>query len=172
MSLAPLMGLPGKVKTLLDRLTATRAGNLDNLNTPVSSRAAAATALSTANWTNTRAGNLDRLDTTVASRAAQSSVDTLLTRVPSIIPMSPIASIQRGTVVINFDAVTVTISSVDMGKSFLLFSVDSESATSTADELADKFYIRGKIDTPTQLRFDRRGSSGSVAINWQVVEHV
>jgi len=63
MSLAPLMGLPGKVKTLLDRLTATRAGNLDNLNTTVSSRAAAATALSTANWTNTRAGNLDTIPT-------------------------------------------------------------------------------------------------------------
>ena len=59
MSLAPLMGIPGKVKTLLDRLTSARASNLDNLNTTISSRAAASTALSTATWTNTRAGYLD-----------------------------------------------------------------------------------------------------------------
>jgi len=89
MSLAPLMGLPGKVKALLDRLTATRAGNLDNLNTTVSSRAAAATALSTANWTNTRAGNLDRLDATVASRASQSSVDSVLSSVGGGVPRAP-----------------------------------------------------------------------------------
>lgn len=46
-----LMGLPGKAKTLLDRLTDTRASALDNLNAALSSRAPAATALSNATWT-------------------------------------------------------------------------------------------------------------------------
>lgn len=62
MSLAPLMGIPGKLKTLLDRLTATRAGYLDNLDATVSSRAPSSTALSTSNWTAARAGYLDNLN--------------------------------------------------------------------------------------------------------------
>lgn len=56
-----LAGVPGKLKTLIDRLTATRAANLDNLNATISSRAAASTALSSAVWTDTRAGKLDLL---------------------------------------------------------------------------------------------------------------
>ena len=56
-----LAGVPGKLKTMLDRLTATRAANLDNLNTTISSRAAASTALTNAVWTDARAGKLDLL---------------------------------------------------------------------------------------------------------------
>ena len=57
-----LLGVPGKLKTLTDRLTSGRAANLDNLNATVSSRAAAASALSNATWTDARAGKLDKLD--------------------------------------------------------------------------------------------------------------
>lgn len=57
-----LAGVPGKLKTLIDRLTATRAANLDNLNTTISSRAAASTALTNAVWTDARAGKLDKID--------------------------------------------------------------------------------------------------------------
>lgn len=49
--IASLIGIPGKMKTLLDRITSGRAANLDNLNATISSRAAAATALSNAVWT-------------------------------------------------------------------------------------------------------------------------
>ena len=56
-----LAGVPGKLKTMLDRLTATRAANLDNLNTTISSRAAASTALTNAVWTDARAGKLDSI---------------------------------------------------------------------------------------------------------------
>lgn len=63
MSLAPLLGLPGKVKTLLDRLTATRAGYLDNLDAAVTTRAPSSTALSSATWTSARAGYLDKINT-------------------------------------------------------------------------------------------------------------
>lgn len=47
-----LLGLPGKIKILADRLTAPRAALLDNLDAAISTRAPAATALSTATWTN------------------------------------------------------------------------------------------------------------------------
>lgn len=43
-------GLGGKLKTLLDRLTAGRAAAIDNIDVPVSTRAAAATALSSGTW--------------------------------------------------------------------------------------------------------------------------
>lgn len=59
-------GVPGKLKTLTDRLTSARAGYLDNLNTNLAVLPApASTALSTAQWTNARAGYLDTLNTGV-----------------------------------------------------------------------------------------------------------
>ncbi len=76
---------------LLKRLTTARTDNLDNLNTTITSRAPASTALSTDNWSNTKSTYLDgpissrangshwtttlasnvstRLDTTISSRA-------------------------------------------------------------------------------------------------------
>jgi hypothetical protein len=49
------------VDELEARLTAVRAGKIDNLDTLISSRAVAVTALSTVQWTNTRAGYLDQI---------------------------------------------------------------------------------------------------------------
>lgn len=58
-----LLGVPGKLKTVIDYLTTNlsiaRSAKIDNLDTTLSSRAAGSTALSTAVWTNTRAGLLD-----------------------------------------------------------------------------------------------------------------
>lgn len=65
-----LFGVPAQLKTLLDRLTATRATKLDNLNDTVTSRAPASTALSTATWSATKAGYVD---TTISSRAPSST---------------------------------------------------------------------------------------------------
>ncbi len=48
-------GLSGLMKTLVDRLTATRAANLDNLDVATSTRAPSSTALSTSAWPDTRA---------------------------------------------------------------------------------------------------------------------
>lgn len=45
-----LQGLGGKLKTLLDRITAGRAALIDNVDATVTSRAPAATALSSATW--------------------------------------------------------------------------------------------------------------------------
>jgi len=57
-----LAGVPGKLKTLIDRLTATRAANLDKLDANITTRAASATALSNAVWSDARAGKLDKID--------------------------------------------------------------------------------------------------------------
>ena len=66
-------GVPGRLKTLTDRLTSARAGYLDNLNTNLAALPApAATALSTAQWTNTRAGYLDNIALPVPSTFIQS----------------------------------------------------------------------------------------------------
>jgi len=68
--------------------TPARAGNLDNLDATVSSRAAASSALSTAVWTNDRAAKLDNLDAAVSSRApaatAVSSNDLTATRIAKL----------------------------------------------------------------------------------------
>lgn len=56
---AMLAGIPGKMKTLLDRLTSTRAANLDKLDANVSTRAASATALTNAVWTDALATKLN-----------------------------------------------------------------------------------------------------------------
>lgn len=65
---ALLAGVPGRLKTLIDRLTAARAANLDSIDATISSRAPANTALSTATWTGTRAANLDSIDAAVSTR--------------------------------------------------------------------------------------------------------
>jgi hypothetical protein len=56
--------------------TNARAANLDNLDATVSTRAPAATALSSVVWTNARAANLDNLDATVSSRSTYAGTDT------------------------------------------------------------------------------------------------
>lgn len=68
-----LLGVPSAVKTLLDRLTATRAANLDNLNATISSRAAASTAVSNADYTTARAA---KLDASIQSSALNSNIQT------------------------------------------------------------------------------------------------
>ena len=71
-----LMGVPGKIKTLLDRLTSTRAEKLDKLDQldkfddTISSRAPASTALLNTTWSDQRAVNIDA---TISSRAPAST---------------------------------------------------------------------------------------------------
>ena len=73
-----LMGVPGKLKTLLDRLTSTRATALDNLDAAISTRASASV------WTGALATELDGLAPAIAA-----------------IPTTPINSIQYNTVTIR-----------------------------------------------------------------------
>lgn len=78
-----LLSIPGKLKTLIDRITLARMQKVDEitpermgrLDAAITSRAAASTALSTTTWTNSRADNLDQI---AASRMAK--IDTLESR--------------------------------------------------------------------------------------------
>ena len=53
-----LLGLPYKIKTLLDRLTPDRAAKLDNVNDTITSRAPASSALTNQVWTDALAAKL------------------------------------------------------------------------------------------------------------------
>lgn len=94
-----LMGLPGKLKTVLDRLTSGRAANLDNLDAAISTRAAAATALSNATWS-------DGLATSLASALKLDRAEILTIS----------GSGTGGTVV----TANLTITAVTLGKCFLV----------------------------------------------------
>jgi ABC-type hemin transport system ATPase subunit len=103
-----LASIPGKLATLLGRLTAGRATNLDNLDATISTRAIASSALSNAQWTNARATKLDYLDVPVSSVMPVAS--------------SVIQSIQYGTLTWGngVTAPTVAISAVVVAKSALI----------------------------------------------------
>lgn len=135
-----LMGLPGKMKTLIDRLTSARAGYLDNLS--AGAVAQAATALSSATWTGTKAGYLDAAVSTRLSTA--------------------INSIQTGYATANTigageDAyyLDITITSVNTAKSVVLIQPGSATA------------VTGRLTAATTLRI---GSPGNVPARWIVVE--
>ena len=157
--LEPLLGLPGRIKILIDRITSTRASNLDNLNATVSSRAPASTALSSSVWTGTKAGYVD---TAISGRASQSSVDAL--------PQGIINSVQRGSFnpPQSSTSANVTISSVDLGKSFLVFSFRSDIAASNLEHV-----WTGNLTSATNINFQRYTAvTFPHTIEWQVIEYV
>jgi len=59
---------------------------------------------------------------------------------------------------------TVAITSLDMSKSFLVFSSTLSDASPT------NYQIGGEITNSTTLTFERTGNSGTVSISWQVFE--
>ena len=82
MSMAPLLGLPGKVKTLVDRLTLARAEALDQVTAVRMARldAAVSTAAAAASYTPERAVYLDLLNTHLdATTGLQKPMFQLLT---------------------------------------------------------------------------------------------
>lgn len=68
-----LLAVPGRTKKLVDRLTQARADKLDFLDVAVSGRAAAATAVSNADYTAARAA---KLDSVILTSVLASSIQT------------------------------------------------------------------------------------------------
>lgn len=97
-----LLGLSGKCKTLIDRLTATRAAAIDNLDAAVSTLAPAATALSNVTWTDSLASSLAGV-----GRLERAEV------------LSISGSTGAGT---GSKTIDVTVSAVTTGKSFAFFA--------------------------------------------------
>ncbi len=152
--IAALLGVPGKLKTLLDRLTSLRAIRIDNLDNTITSRAPASTALSTAYWTNARAGYLDNL--------------------ASAVPSSFIQSIQTGYSAGSSGSsgsgedqhyLDITISAVVVAKSIVLLQDFSDSS-------GIWFVTSGRLTSTTNLRIGTIGSGFSSAFygRWVVVE--
>jgi len=152
MSSIYLLGIPNKLKTLLDRWTSTRAGYLDTIYSRVTgSVALASTALSTATWTNTRAGKLDNLNATISSRLA-----------------TAINSVQNGTAILSSVAsMDVTVSSVDVDKCLIL--IDVYAVLETGGTAVNRGAY-GFMASSTTLRLRTYGTSQSVYLNWQIVE--
>lgn len=59
MSMAYFAGIPGKIKVLLDRVTATRAANLDKLDATVSTRSTSTEVAKAATWTQALADKIN-----------------------------------------------------------------------------------------------------------------
>lgn len=117
--------LNGIANTLANHVAAWTAARANNLDTTISSRAPANTALSNGVWTNTRAGYLDYLaNGTYGLNAIKSEV----TAVKNAAGGSSVRKITRGLIATNSipvsstysEHIIATISTIDSSKCFLL----------------------------------------------------
>jgi hypothetical protein len=149
--IAALMGVPGKLKTLLDRLTSARAGYLDNLS--AGAVAQAGTALSNGVWTNALATELDGLAPSIAA-----------------IPTTPINRIQAVSIVLSgVSSNTATITAVTTAKAFVVmtgFSCDASAAGAGMHHVMSKLAL---TDTTT-VTASRASNTGTVSVNGFVIE--
>jgi hypothetical protein len=137
-----LLGVPGKLKTLMDRLTAGRAAKLDNLDASVSSRAPSATALSNLTLTNGRAAKLDDIIQT-------SVIKSIQTGYVSAIGVSSTGEDTR--------YLDVTISSVDTSKCIVIIHP------------VGNYMDTGRLTSATNLRLTGSAST-TVRGRWYVIE--
>jgi hypothetical protein len=148
-------GVPGKLKTLTDRLSSGRATALDNLDAAITTRAAASTALSNATWTNTKAGYLDAAISSIAAGAIQSIQTGFANQV--------MVAVSSGE---DLRYIDITISAVAAtNKCFVFLQAPWTNEDSTG------WYVYGRLTSTTNLRC---GSpvSGYVRMSgrWWVIE--
>lgn len=162
-----LAGVPGKLKTLIDRLTATRAANLDKLDANISTRAAASTALSNATWDGTLAGNLAALTTTRAARLdATVLVDGVIKSVQTGYA-DPATILPNGAAGQDYWHFNIGISAVAMNKSIVLFQPIGLQSTIPL--------MTARLTSSTNLRISRKGQAtpsdfGTAGGQWTVLE--
>lgn len=144
-----LLGVPGKLKTIIDYLAANlstvRAAKIDNLDAAISTRAAAATALSSATWTATLASYLDG---PISGR------------------LGSIKSIQQGAITIVSGNLTgtATIAGVDPSKSICFFMGTQANSTGSA-------FARVALTNSTTVTATRGNSDAwNVLAGYTVVE--
>lgn len=179
-----LLGVPGRLKTLIDRLTSTRAGYLDNLSAYTTTRgtkldnldAAVTSRADATHYTSTRAAKLDSIDATVSSRAPASTALSTSTwtsaRAAKLdncdVAISAISAVQ--SIQTNYRSVTtgvtgsgedskytnVPISSVNMSKSYCFLQGDSSQIC--------------RLTTSTSLRISSPAGGTVGGVRWTVVE--
>lgn len=154
MSMAPLLGVPGKLKTLIDRLTATRAANLDDLDTTVSSRASQ----TSVNTIDSEVGTiLGRVPSTVASQASvntvDTNVDTLLARVPVTVSNSAVSkSVDVETATNGGARYVISLGATyDPAKSLVTVDSPNNSVSSPIGRARDVYAEWAWMPTPNQI---------------------
>lgn len=71
---------------------------------------------------------------------------------------------QAGTTTLTGSNTTVTITTVDMSKSFLVFS------STLSDTEPDNYQVGGEISDANTITFRRSGTTGTMSISWQIFE--
>lgn len=168
------------IGTIADHIAIWTAAKAENLDTTVSSRAPASTALSTAQWTSTRAGYLDNINTKAnnldsrltATRAGY--LDKLNSGVTvNSLSDKIIKSVQRGTIAISEGKkeATITISSVDINKAIVVFCGSALTTFSgNTDYYAPASLVRLELTSATQIKATRHSGYGAVTASYQVIE--
>lgn len=132
-----LLGLPSKVKTLVDRLTSTRAAKLDYLDATISSTAPASTALSNAVWSDARAAKLDTAALEASPLLSAPIVSGVIPQAPTAVTLTATTDVYTKNSGLEHLAVTSTsyVNAVNYtGKGVLEFTAiqhDTNSATTT-----------------------------------------
>lgn len=148
------LGLGAKLKAINDRLNATWAALLDavaaKIDVTLSTRAPAATALTTATWTNGRAANLDNLDMLLSA-------------------YSPVKSIQQISSGIADGEIskTININAVTFAKTFLIPTSFTGGGYGFANSHDFYWYLN---PNGTQITYYRSNTAGNFAATCFVVE--
>lgn len=106
--IAALLGLPGKLKVLTDRLTSGRATNLDKLDALISSRAPASTALLYTVWTDSRAAKIDVLALEASPLLSAPIVSGVVPQAPTAVTLSATSDVYTKNSGLEHLAVTST----------------------------------------------------------------
>ncbi|MCA1809396.1 MAG: hypothetical protein LC725_08110 [Lentisphaerae bacterium] len=160
---AARLALANDTATLLGRLTATRAGNLDASISSRASQTSVNTVDSVADTiagrlTAARAGKLDNLNATISSRSSQTSVNA--------VPLTPIKSVQRGyTNRAAANYTDVTISAINTSKAWVNVMADQDGLeSSTVDRAHAEF-----LNSTTMRLYSRKRY---IHVRWEIIEYV
>jgi len=164
-----LLSIPPRVKLLTDRLTAARAQALDSvsetrmarLDAAVSSRAAAATALSSNVWTSGHADKLNNLPSGVVKRVLSGYVET--------------TEALYGYALEDRRYVDITISAVDPDKC-IVSCIGTAAGTHSGGYIfwttsVPTYIVSARLTGPTTLRVHvGRSNAGCILAHWKIVE--
>jgi hypothetical protein len=146
-----LLGVPGKLKTLLDRLTATRAGYLDKLNI-TGNVASSAEVAKASSWTSALATELDGLAPSIAA-----------------IPTTPINAITAISIAITAGNATgtQTITAVNLAKSIVILTGSIQTSGTAAIQ---NFAVHLVLTNTTTVTATRYVTTEACAVRGYVVE--
>lgn len=149
-------GVPGKLKTLTDRLTSARATNLDNLNATITSTAPASTALSVVTWTNALA--------TLLGNTIQTSVMGGLVQEGWLYDVT----LLNGTVE-DEKYYDVPVSAVVIGKCPI---IEFQLRGNIGTNVTPAYGVTCRLTTTTNLRISAGSAGGATTLRgrWRVVE--